>query len=179
MTKSVKTALDGTKTQVNLRDAASNEAIAHVKYELYSKLAKSLKQFEIAELFEKLAGEELSHAELWLSYLDEISDTEQNLDSAINNESFESEVYYPELSKIAKDEGFDEIADKLSMTADVEAHHDEYLSKIYDEFISNSMRNGSAETQWHCTNCGYHTKGNLPPDRCPLCNYLKEYFEKE
>ena len=37
---------------------------------------------------------------------------------------------------------------------------------------------GNADTVWVCLNCGYRTKGNEPPEECPLCSYPKGYFER-
>ena len=173
-----KSGLSGSKTEQNLKDAAANEALAHIKYMIYSDIAKDAGELEAARMFDKHAGHEKEHAELWLSYLDELSDTDDNLDRAIRGETYESTEYYPDYARIAKEEGFYEISDKFMMTGEVEKQHTSHLNELADAMANNQLKQGDAETEWCCTNCGYHTKGNIPPEVCPLCGYPKWYFTK-
>lgn len=179
MNNTSKSSLSGSKTEQNLKDAASNEALAHVRYTLFSDIAKESGQLEAARLFENHASHEKEHAELWLSYLDELSDTDDNLDRALKGEIYESTEYYPSFSKTASDEGFYEISDKFRMAGDVEKHHAKNLERLAEELAKGEHTSDDAECVWCCTNCGYHTKGNMPPERCPLCGYPKWYFTKE
>jgi len=167
----------GTKTEQNLRNAAANEALSHVKYMIYSDIAKKEGKPGAARYFDRHASHEIEHAELWLSYLDELSDTDENLDSAKRSETYEANDYYPSLSKTAAEEGFTEIADKFRMAGTVENHHLMTLEELSESLAID--HHDDPETVWCCTNCGYHTKGNMPPERCPLCNYPKHYFVKE
>lgn len=179
MSSKSKSSLVGTKTEQNLKSAASNEALAHVRYTLFSDIAKESGQLEAARNFDTLARHEKEHAELWLSYLDELSDTDDNLDKALRGEIYEMEEYYPSLSRTASEEGFYEISDKFRMTGEVEKHHAAKLEKLAEIMAKGEHASDDAECVWYCTNCGYHTMGNMPPERCPLCGYPKWYFTKE
>lgn len=178
MNNNIKNGLEGTKTGQNLRTAAANEALAHVKYTLFSDIASEAGQMEAARMFNEMASHEKEHAELWLSYLDELSDTEDNLDRSIRGESYEANESYPEYSRIAAEEGFSELSDKFRMAATAEGGHAERYSELSERMADGSMYTGDADTTWYCTNCGYRTKGNMPPERCPLCSYPKGYFSK-
>lgn len=177
MNNTTKNGLNGTKTEQNLIDAAAKEALSHVKYMIYSDIAKEEGNLRAARHFDEHAGHEKEHAELWLSYLDELSDTDENLDCAKRAENYEANDYYPSLSKTAAEEGFTEIADKFRMASTVEKHHLMTLEELSECLAID--HHDDPETVWCCTNCGYHTKGNMPPERCPLCNYPKHYFVKE
>ena len=178
MKKRVKSALSGTKTEQNLKTAASGEAMAYTKYTLFSDIAKKEGYEEIADVFSSFAGNEKEHAEIWLEYLGEIGDTKTNLKNAASGEGFESGEFYPDASKTAYDEGFSEIGDKFRMTGTVEKSHEGEYKKISKETENGEAFSGGAETTWTCLNCGYTVQGNPPPDRCPLCSYPKGYFAK-
>ena len=178
MDRHASNALNGTKTMQNLKDASKNEALAYTKYTIYSDIASRDGYEDVADMFSRFAGNEKEHAELWLGYLNELGDTQTNLDTAMYNENYENSEYYPELSRIAKEEGFPEIAEKFRMVGTVEASHAKKLSKASESFADGSMFEGDADTKWVCMNCGYETSGNVPPERCPLCGYPKGYFKK-
>lgn len=178
MEKHANNGLNGTKTKQNLIDASQKEALAYTKYKLYSDIAHNEMEEDISRMFSNFADNEKEHAELWLGYLNELGTTQQNLDSAIHGETFEKDTYYPELSRVAKEEGFHELSEKFRMAGTVEANHANMLTQVAKNLADGSLYTGDANTQWICLNCGYITKGNTPPDRCPLCNYPKSYFKK-
>ena len=173
MDKHAKNALNGTKTKQNLIDASKNEALAYTKYSIFSDIAHEEEYEDISRMFSELAHNEKEHSELWLSYLNEFGTTMENLDSAIKGEIFEKESYYPELARMAKEEGFEEISEKFRMVGKVESNHADMLTENADSLVKGTMFKGNADTKWVCLNCGYTTKGNTPPDTCPLCNYPK------
>lgn len=175
MTNASKNAFHGTKTGENLRLATDAEARAYAKYMIYAENARKNGDISTAKKLSELAENEKSHAELWLYYLDEVGTTDENIELMLANEKFGAEEFYPKAAELADDEGFTEVADKFRKTAKVEVRHSKKLSELAD-----AMRDGlsPADTEWACTNCGYTTMGNLPPEHCPLCSYPKQYFEK-
>ncbi len=179
MDRHASNALHGTKTIQNLKDASMNEALAYTKYTMYSDIASKEGYHDIANMLSGFARNEMEHAELWLRYLNELGDTQSNLDFAMQNENYENNEYYPEYSRIATEEGFPEIAEKFRMAASVEGRHANMLSKAHENLSNDSMFEGDADTTWGCMNCGYASNGNVPPERCPLCSYPRGYFKKE
>lgn len=178
MNNYTRSGLAGTKTEQNLMEAARSEALAHTKYMLYSEMASEAGEREAAQTFENFANNEKEHAELWLGYLGELGETDDNINSAVTGETFESSNFYPEASRIAAEEGFTELAEKFRMAGTVEGHHAEAYRKLSDDMAKGTMHTGNADTEWVCSNCGYHTKGNIPPEYCPLCSYPNSYFVK-
>ena len=59
--------------------------------------------------------------------------TEANLKSAIAAETQESNEIYPEMAKVARDEGLNEIADWFEILAKAEQTHAARLQKALDD----------------------------------------------
>ncbi len=178
MTNHITSALNGTKTEESLREALSNEALGFTKYTLFAEKAHNEGYEPIARMMREFAQNEKEHAELWLGYLDEMGDTEENLDAAGRSEEFEANTFYPQAALAAKDEGFTEMAEKFRLAGMVEKSHAAALRNMLDDMRDGDLYKGDAETEWVCLNCGYRTKGNMPPERCPLCSYRQTYFAK-
>ena len=118
-------------------------------------------------------------AELWLSYLDDIDDTIENLNELSIIKDALSGDFYPIAAEMADDEGFDEIAEKLRLAGSAKQSHSSVLKSEQNKIMHpESDHSDNPETPWVCTACGYIVKGNMPPERCPLCAYPSSYFEK-
>ena len=171
----VMSALNGTKTEQNLNRAFDDEAAAYTKYKLFAQRANDEGNHAAGRLFDETADNERQHASLWLGYLDGIGSTRDNLESAIAGEISDTETY-PEMARQADEEGFNEIAEKFRLTAQVESNHLNTYKDMLDSMDSEPIYD--ANTHWQCTNCGFDSYGNVPPERCPLCSYTKDYFKK-
>lgn len=84
---------------------------------------------------------------------------------------------YPAFAQIAREEGFDEIAEAFDAISIAEKQH----GKRYRDLASNLQegkvfkRNG--KVVWRCRNCGYLHEAEEAPDKCPACLHSKAYFE--
>jgi rubrerythrin len=107
----------------------------------------------------------------------ELGNTMENLQTSINGEAHEHEELYPEFSKIAKEEGLDEISKRIDAIILSEKHHKERFQKLLNELKNNSLHNKEEEAVWFCRKCGYETKGKSAPDECPSCSHPKGYFQ--
>lgn len=136
--------LKGTKTEQNLINSFAGEAQARNRYTYYSKIAKDEGYEQIAEIFLSTSENELEHAKLFYKHLAnnplghvdafypyEIGTTEDNLISAISGETEEFDVLYKEAEQIAKDEGFEAIANTFHNVRNSEEHH----AKRYKELL--------------------------------------------
>ena len=54
-----------------------------------------------------------------------VSDTKANLEDAANGENFEWTDMYARMAQEAREEGFDEIAEKFELVGAIEKHHEE------------------------------------------------------
>ena len=127
-----------TQTERDLHDAFMDEAAAHVKYKLFSRQAAEEGLGEIADEYDRIAGEELGHAEMWLRELGGISDTRNNLKQTIRGEMADYKTSYPNFAHNARGEGFDELADRFSMTGAVEEGH----SRLFADMLDRLRRRG-------------------------------------
>ena len=107
--------LKGTKTEQNLKEAFAGESMARNKYSYFASKAKKDGYVQIAAIFEETAANEKEHAKMWYKYLNGggISSTEANLEDAACGENFEWTDMYARMAKEAREEGFDEIAEKV------------------------------------------------------------------
>ncbi len=175
----VPSALDGTKTAENLRAAFEKEAINFAKGSIFSSSAQKDGNMGAKKVLAEQADNDKRLAELWLSYLDEIDDTLENLSELSSAKNMLSQEYYPVIAEIADEEGFEEIGEKLRLAGFAKSNHSRALETEHEKLIrSDAVYAESPDTPWLCTACGYIVKGNTPPDRCPLCSYPSEYFEK-
>ena len=107
--------LKGTKTEQNLKEAFAGESMARNKYTYFASRAKKDGYVQIAAIFEETAANEKEHAKMWYKYLNggSVSDTKANLEDAANGENFEWTDMYARMAKEAREEGFDDIAEKF------------------------------------------------------------------
>lgn len=171
--------LKGTKTEKNLQEAFAGESQARNKYTYYASQAKKDGYVQIQMLFEETAKNEMEHAKLWFKYLQggSIKSTPENLKDAAAGENYEWTDMYKRMAEEAREEGFDEIATRMDLIAQVEAAHEKrYLALLAG--IENGTTFKKDETvKWKCNNCGYIFEGQEPPQICPACSHPQAYFE--
>ena len=129
-------------TSVVLMKAFAGESMARNKYEYFAKIAQKEGFRDIAEHFQRAANNEKMHAKLELkaynvlNYDKEFGNTSENLQYAIDGESYENVTMYPEFAKVAKEEGHSDIARMLDMIGKIEIEHENMyksLKKITEE----------------------------------------------
>ncbi len=125
-------ALKGSKTEQNLKDAFAGESMANRRYLYFANKADIEGQNDVAALFRSTAEGETGHAHGHLEFLETVGDpatglpigaTRLNLQAAVAGETHEYTDMYPGMAKTARDEGFDEIADWFSTLAKAERSH--------------------------------------------------------
>lgn len=172
-------ALDGTRTAENLRQAFAKEAENFARSSIFSSLASDEGNISAKRTLMEHSDNDLRHAELWLGYLDELGDTLENLAELSAVKSALSGDLYPLMAQIADEEGFDEIAEKMRLVAAVKDSQSRMLDSEKDKImVPDTMYADDPETVWHCSSCGYDIHGNMPPERCPLCSYPEDFFER-
>ena len=124
--------LEGTKTHTNLKEAFAGESQANRRYLYFARRADIEGYPDIGGLFRDTSEAETGHAFGHLDFLKEvgdpatnlpIGDTEKNLKSAVEGETYEYTEMYPGFAKTARSEGFDEIAEWLETLARAEKSH--------------------------------------------------------
>lgn len=113
----------GTKTAENLAAAFAGESQANRKYTLWQHIAKMAGEEGAVAAFERPMAEETAHALAEAVYLGMFGSVKENLEAAAAGEQYEEESMYPEFAKIAREEGFEDIAHFFEMTARYEGKH--------------------------------------------------------
>jgi rubrerythrin len=156
--------LKGSKTESNLRTAFAGESQARGRYLYFAIKAKEEGFGDAARYFEETAVNEQEHAKLWFKFLGGIGGTAENLQTAIAGERQEHAEMYPAFAKTAREEGFDEIAERFEQIAAIEKTHEEHFRKLAAFLEKSESRN-----DWKCDNCGYIISAKSAPQSCPVC----------
>ena len=170
--------LKGSKTEANLMAAFAGESQARNKYTYYAAKAKQDGYEQISAIFTETANNEKEHAELWYQFLSEGGpfDTAKNLEDAAAGEHYEWTEMYAEFAKVAREEGFTEIAYLFEAVAKIEEEHEQRFLKFKGNIEEQLVFEREGEMVWVCRNCGHVHKGSKAPMRCPVCKKPQGYF---
>jgi rubrerythrin len=133
--------LKGSKTEQNLKDAFAGESQANRRYLYFANRADVEGFNDVAVVFRSTAEGETGHAHGHLDYLAVVGDpatglpigaTNVNLKAAIAGETHEYTDMYPGMAKMARSEGFEEIADWFETLAKAERSHANRFQKALD-----------------------------------------------
>ena len=171
--------LKGSKTEKNLMAAFAGESQARNKYTYFASVAKKEGYEQIAAIFEATANNEKEHAKMWYKELHggEVEETMINLESAADGENYEWTDMYKGFAETAREEGFNELADKFEAVAAIEKSHEERYRKLLSNVKEKKVFSKDGDAIWVCRNCGHIVVGKEAPEVCPVCNHPKAYFE--
>ncbi|MDR2502044.1 MAG: rubrerythrin family protein [Oscillospiraceae bacterium] len=171
--------LKGSRTEANLLAAFAGETQARTKYDYYSSQAKKDGYEQIAELFALTANNEKEHAKIWFKLLHggAVPATDANLEDAAAGENYEWTDMYAGFAKVAREEGFEEIAKKFEEVGKIEKEHEARFRKLIANIGQGIVFSRSGDTVWICRNCGNIVFGKSAPDICPVCDHPKAYYE--
>jgi rubrerythrin len=171
--------LKGTKTEKNLQEAFAGESMARNKYSYFASKAKKDGYVQIAAIFEETAANEKEHAKMWYKLLNggKVSDTVKNLEDAASGENFEWTDMYARMAQEAREEGFDEIAEKFEGVAAIEKEHEERYRKLLKNINDKKVFSKDGDVIWQCANCGHIVIGKQAPEVCPVCDHPQSYFQ--
>ncbi|MBI2865985.1 MAG: rubrerythrin [Chloroflexi bacterium] len=119
------------RTEESLKAAFSGESQANRKYTAFARKADEEGYPEIANLFRATAEGETAHALQHLHHLQGVNSTRENLEAALQGETEEYTRMYPEMARVARQEGQEEIARWFEATAKAEkAHADRFREAL-------------------------------------------------
>ncbi|HAS53273.1 MAG: rubrerythrin [Nitrospirae bacterium GWC2_57_13] len=163
------------KTDKDLQDAFAGESQANRKYLAFSKKAEQEGHKRAAKMFRAAAAAETIHAHSHLRELGGIKSTRENLDEAINGESYEFQSMYPAMIEDARSEGRQGALRSFEYANAVEKIHAALYRKVLDSIEKDKGR--ESEDFHVCQVCGYTVEGEAP-DECPVCKSKKQAFMK-
>ena len=140
------------KTKQNLARLFAGECQDGARYQFIAKTAKAQGYKYISDILKMLAKNEMAHASVIYNFIEQNSGKEVknieihagypfegcNLENGLlassGAELSQAENIYPHFAKIAKDEGFDEIAKLFENIMNVEIMHKEIFEELYKPF---------------------------------------------
>lgn len=171
-------------TAVNLLKAFAGESQARNKYEYFAKVAQKEGYRDIAQHFQRAADNEKVHAKLELALYNRMKnnseenfgDTKENLQMAIDGESYENVTMYPDFAKIAQDEGYKEAARLFNGIGKIEVEHEKMFKMLLERLESgHEFESQNEDEAWICEVCGHVHYGKKALKKCPVCGHGQEY----
>ena len=171
--------LKGSKTEECLRLALAGESQAAVKYSFYAKQAKKDGYEQIGAIFTETAHNEHTHAKIWFKLLHggEVPETKENLTDAAAGEQYEWTDMYANFAKVAREEGFKNIARLFEMVGQIEKTHEERYLKLLANIEEGIVFSRDGDRIWMCRECGHIHIGKKAPEVCPVCKHPQAFFE--
>ncbi len=161
------------KSEKNLNDAFAGESQAHMKYMAFGDKAEKENLPNVARIFRANSFAEQIHATNHLRTLSGIQGTSENLQAAIEGETYEVEVMYPAFIKDAQEEQ-EQAAERMSVWAKAaeEVHAGLYKKAKGAVDLGQDVDLDSIHV---CQVCGFTMEG-AAPEICPVCGTPKNRF---
>ena len=171
--------LKGSKTWKNLEAAFAGEAQAFTKYLYYASKAKKDGYEQIGAFFEETAENEKEHGKIWFKILHDgaVPNTTENLKDGIAGEDYETMEMYKKFAEVAREEGFEDIAQKFEGVGAIEKEHRDRYQKLLEDIENDIVFKSDKVTVWKCRNCGHIYVGEEAPEVCPVCDHPQAFFE--
>lgn len=182
--------LKGSRTEKNLLTAFAGESQARNRYTYFASKAKKEGYVQISFIFEETAEQEKEHAKRLFKQLQGgeveitgsfpagvIGPTLDNLKESAAGENHEHTQMYPDFAKIAREEGFTEVAAIFEAIAVAEKQHEKRYNDLIANIEADRVFKKDTEVVWRCRNCGYVHTGKEAVSTCPACDHTQDHFE--
>ncbi len=182
--------LKGSNTEKNILTAFAGESQARNRYTYFASQARKEGLVQISLIFEETANQEKEHAKRLFKLLqgDEaqiqavfpagvIGSTAENLAASAGGEHYEWTEMYPGFSKIARKEGFNDIAAIFDYISVAEKQHEKRYLGLLANIQAGKVFKKDRPVVWRCLNCGYLHEGVEAPEECPACDHPRDFYE--
>lgn len=182
--------LKGSQTEKNLLLSFAGESQARNRYTYFASKAKKDGYVQIAHIFEETANQEKEHAKRFFKFLEGgeleitgafpagvIGTTLENLTASAAGEHYEHMEMYPGFAKIAREEGFNDIAMVWDAVSIAEKQHEKRYRALAANVEAGTVFKKEQSVVWRCRNCGYLHEGLEAPEICAACAHPQAYFE--
>jgi rubrerythrin len=182
--------LKGSQTEKNLLTSFAGESQARNRYTYFAGQARKDGYDQISFIFEETANQEKEHAKRFFTFLKGgeveitasfpagvIGTTLENLLAAAAGEKFEHTEMYPGYAKVAKEEGFNDVAAVFQTVSVAEKQHEKRYRDLAANIEKGRIFKRDKEVVWRCRNCGYLHTGKDAPQSCPACAHPQAYYE--
>ena len=163
------------KTQENLMAAFAGESQANRKYLAFAKRAEKEGLKTISRLFSAIAEAETLHALKHLEVAGKVGSTLENLQTAVEGETYEFTHMYPEFIEKAAEEKQAKAQQSFEYANEAEKVHGETFKRLLE--LVKAGKDEEEKDVFLCPICGW--VGMDPaPDKCPICGTSKKAFKK-
>lgn len=163
--------MENNKTLNNLMEAFAGESQANRKYLAYSKKAEADGKTNASKLFKAAAEAETLHALKHFQVANQIKSTPENLQDAVEGETFEFESMYPGFLETAEAEGNKAAIQTFTYAMEAEKVH----AQLYQEALDH-LDETKEIFYYLCPICGNIEK--FIPEKCSICNVAGTKFIK-
>lgn len=158
------------KTEENLKQAFAGESQASMRYLAFAEKADAEGYPGAARLFRAASKAEMVHALSHLRALKAVKVTQDNVEAAIQGESFEFKEMYPPMIKSAVEDNDTEARYSFEYAMSIEMIHAKLFKKAFEEESINAGANF-----YICPLCGNTVRGKAPK-KCPYCGVDETKF---
>jgi rubrerythrin len=162
------------KTIENLQNAFAGESQANRRYLAFARKAEEEGKVNLGRLFRAVAEGETVHALQHLATAGGVMSSRENLEKAINGESYEIESMYPQFIHEAEKDDEKMAMISFATAKRVEAVH----QRLFQDAMPNVLAGEDVKHEiYHvCQVCGNLFAGEVP-DNCTICNAPKNRFD--
>ena len=182
--------LKGSKTEKNILTGFAGESQARNRYTYFVSKARKDGYVQISRIFEETADQEREHAKRLFKLLEGgaveiqaafpagvIGTTSENLAAGAAGEHYEWTDMYPSFAKVAREEGFDDVAAIFESIAVAEKQHEKRYLALRANIEAGNVFKKDKKVVWRCLNCGYLYEGAEAPVKCPACDHPRDHYE--
>ena len=186
---------DKSRTKQNLARAFAGECQDGARYQFMATLAQDEGYNYMQTIVQTHAKDEMAHAKKFYNLItDNCSCKQKNIEicggypftkgnlldtikDAMGVEESQSDNVYPDFAKVAKDEGYADIAKAFLFASSVENCHKLMHEQLYTKLKGKKLYKSPTAIKWKCSNCGFEHTAKNAWDVCPSCDMPQGYVE--
>lgn len=183
-----------TQTYLNLARSFAGESQAGMRYQFTAQLAMEQGYKILADTVRSIAKNETNHAKTFFDYLQKYAGSTDNIDVnagypfhagdlqeslrlAAIDEREENKRIYPAFAKIARDEGYEDIARSFEGISVIEGNHNIVFNYLCEAVKNGTLYKNESPILWVCSECGYMHTAKEAWNICPVCKKSQGYVE--
>lgn len=176
------------KTKENLARTFAAECMDGAKYQFLAMTAKEAGLLDLESKLKTQAKHEMGHARVFYDLIIQHSggndvknidiklgyefpkiDLNTMLGKVAMTEFSEQDNIYPSFARVAKDEGYADVAEAFTLIAGVENCHFMLLKELHELVTKGKAYKKPAAIKWKCSLCGLEITQKEAPKKCPGC----------
>lgn len=159
----------GSCTESNLWICFITESMTRNRFIHYASVTKRAGYGDMASMLLITADNKKERSKFWYKLLRKYNSVRKDIDESVYEEHYEWDDMYSKMETIAREEGFDEIADAFKHTAKLERFYEERFKDLLVILSDGNMFSCNNFAMWQCKVCGHIYFATSLPVICSLC----------